>query len=892
MSRRCILPSVAALFLVSCAPSPTRIALTIEYDDAWGINLMEVRGAAHEGERDVQLPAQHSLEIWVPDVWAGEGVRIHIRGLRGPNDAIATGNGTVIPIRGATTSLTIALHRVACGAWCTEGETRCFGDAVAVCEQRDSDECMEWSTPIPCPAFDRFCSLGQCGPACIHECAEGEQRCDGPGGYQLCGNFDGDPCREWSTTTTCDDDQSCHRGTCITGACQNQCAAGATECHGSSVVVCGDLNDDGCTEWGPAMPCASMSCHAGQCVEACADECSVDVCASNVFHECGQFDLDPCLDRSPGLSCTPADPCREGACSDTTGCTTTARICDDPPAQTCTDTDTLRVYDAVGECTAGDCHYAPRDITCANCPACDACATVTCNMPPAATCVDANTLRTYAPNGTCTLGTCTYTPTDTPCFLGCTAGRCAAGGRTFEAYLKASNTGAGDWFGSSVSLSGDVLAVGAPYENSSNSGASDEQLDSGAVYVFRRSTTGAWAQEAYLKASNSDAEDAFGAAVSLSGDLLAVGAPREDSASTGVNGHQTDNSASDSGAVYVFRRNASGAWVQEAYIKASNTSAGDYFGVVSLSQDLLAVGSAYEDSASVGVGGDQTDDSARDAGAVYVFRRSTSGTWTQEVYLKASNPDVDDEFGSSVSLSGSLLAVGADGEASSAPGVNGVETDNSVRQSGAVYVFRRSVTGTWTQEAYLKASNPETYDGFGSSISLSGDLLAVGAFGEDSSATGVGGEQADDAAEDSGAVYVFRRSATGTWAQEIYLKASNTDAGDYFGASVSLYADLLAVGAYIEASSATGLNGDQNNNSASYSGAVYVYRRSATGTWSQETYIKAPNASELDSFGLSVSVFESVLAVGAPWESSAATGVNGDQTNDDAPHSGAVYISR
>jgi hypothetical protein len=400
----------AAVLLASCSSDPTRIVLMIEYDDAWGIGTLEVRS----GERMKSIPAQHSIELWVPDSWAGTEVSIRMRGLRG-EESIASGGVMVTPVLGGSTEAIIVLHRVACGAWCTEGETRCFGDAVAICEQRDGDPCMEWGTPIACASDAPYCSLGACRPTCIDECAEGEQRCDGPNGYQLCGNFDGDTCREWSTATTCEEGQSCNAGTCITGECRDQCTSGDTECRGSSVVTCGDLNADGCTEWGPATRCASMSCNAGQCTEACTDECSVDACAGSSFHECGQFDEDPCLDRSPGLSCTPADLCLEGACSDATGCTSTARTCDDPPAQTCIDANTLRVYDAVGECTVGDCNYTPRDIACATCPSCDPCAGVTCNMPPAATCANSNTRRTYATSGSCTAGACSYSAIDSAC---------------------------------------------------------------------------------------------------------------------------------------------------------------------------------------------------------------------------------------------------------------------------------------------------------------------------------------------------------------------------------------------------------------------------------------------------------------------------------------------
>ncbi|WP_428261618.1 cadherin-like beta sandwich domain-containing protein [Haliangium sp.] len=369
-----------------------------------------------------------------------------------------------------------------------------------------------------------------------------------------------------------------------------------------------------------------------------------------------------------------------------------------------------------------------------------------------------------------------------------------------EAYLKASDTGSLDEFGFSVALSGDTLAVGSLEAN-----------DTGAVYVFQRSGT-VWAQEARLAARNPDSEDFFGYSVALDGDLLAVGALQED----GAGGDQSDNSAPDSGAVYVFRRLDSG-WGQEAYLKAANAEAGDSFGYsVAVGGDMLAVSAMREDSADA----DNPDDnSTANSGAVYVFRRLASG-WVQEAYLKASNAGADDQFGNSIALDGDLLAVGADREASADTGVDADQGGDGAPDSGAVYVFRRSGT-SWVQEAYLKASNTGAGDHFGTSVSLAGDFLAVGADQEDSAATGIDGEQANDSTPDSGAVYLFRRSGA-SWVQEAYLKASNTGRGDLFGDAVAVSGDTLAIGAHIESSAATGIDGDQSNDSLEASGAVYV----------------------------------------------------------------------
>jgi hypothetical protein len=459
-----------------------------------------------------------------------------------------------------------------------------------------------------------------------------------------------------------------------------------------------------------------------------------------------------------------------------------------------------------------------------------------------------------------------------------------------HAYGKASNTGAGDAFGSRVALSGDTLVVAAERESSAAQGvngnqADDSAEDSGAVYVFRRSGT-AWQQEAYLKASNTGAGDLFGYSVALSGDTLAIGAIFEDSAARGVGSDEDDDSALDSGAVYVFRRTGT-TWQQEAYLKASNTGAGDQFGgSVALSGDTLAVGANGEASAAVGVDGDQDDNAAANSGAVYVFRRNGTD-WQQEAYLKASNTGVLDTFGVGLALSGDTLAVGAPSEDSAAQGVGGDQDDNSATNSGAVYVFRRNGT-TWQQEVYLKASNSELQERFGDAVALSGDTLAVGAVGEDSAAVGVGGDQDDNTAGASGAVYVFRHTGA-AWQQEAYLKASNTEASDQFGYSVALSGDTLAVGSYVEASAAQGVDGNQDDNSARQCGAVYAFRRTGT-TWQQQAYLKASNAATEDAFGIAIAVSGDAVAVGASGEDSAALGVNGDQADDTAAISGAVYV--
>ena len=475
--------------------------------------------------------------------------------------------------------------------------------------------------------------------------------------------------------------------------------------------------------------------------------------------------------------------------------------------------------------------------------------------------------------------------------------RAGAGGLAHLEYVKASNTDADDRFGHALAFSGDTFAVAAAGEDSATAvvngdGLDNNALGAGAVYVIRHDVAGSWGQEAYLKASNAAAGQEFGHSIALDGDTLVVGAYHEDSAATGINGDQADTGAIDAGAVYVFVRDNTGTWSQQAYIKASNTDAFDNFGVaVALSGDTLAVGANQEDSSAAGVNADQADNGGADSGAVYVFTRDVDGNWTQQAYLKASNTDPGDRFGSAIALSQDTLVVGAPNEASRASGIDGNQGSNNSEGAGAAYVFVRDLAGAWTQQAYVKASNTHAGDNFGAALSLSGDTFVVGAPREDGAGVGVDGPQNSNRALNSGAAYVFVRDGIGAWSQQGYFKASNTGSQDQFGRAVTSHGDFIAVGA-LEDSDATGLNGDENTNTSVNSGAAYLFAYDSIGGWSQAAYIKAPNTGAGDTFGASLALGEAALLIGADLEQSIATGIGGDMTDNSAPGAGAVYLVR
>ena len=260
----------------------------------------------------------------------------------------------------------------------------------------------------------------------------------------------------------------------------------------------------------------------------------------------------------------------------------------------------------------------------------------------------------------------------------------------------------------------------------------------------------------------------------------------------GVNGAQTSNTATNSGAAYVFVRLGTN-WVQQAYLKASNAEKEDNFGIgIAIEADTIVVGASGEDSAARGLNGNENDNAATDSGAAYIFKRSGTN-WVQQAYLKASNTATNARFGARVTISGGTIVVGATGEQSGASGVNGDQSDRSVPGSGAAYVFVEDGTNG-VQQAYLKSSNPMLYANFGLPPAISGDTLVVAAPNEASSGRGVNGTQNNDRSSGSGAAYVFVRNGT-NWTQQAYLKASNADMNDAFGSAVTISGDTVVVGA-------------------------------------------------------------------------------------------------
>ena len=283
---------------------------------------------------------------------------------------------------------------------------------------------------------------------------------------------------------------------------------------------------------------------------------------------------------------------------------------------------------------------------------------------------------------------------------------------TEQAKLTASDAAAGDWFGHSVALDGDTLAVGAPYDDLGQGG-----LDRGSVYVFTRAGT-AWGEQAKLTATPDAADaDFFGGAVTISADTILAGANQA-----------AAPSVPHSGAAYVFCRGGT-TWNQQAKLTASDPETYAEFGSsVAVSGETALIGCVFDDHSGLVA-----------PGSAYVFVRDGS-TWSEQAKLTAAAEADYDYFGSSVSLVGDHAVIGARLH-------DGVGIDDA----GSASVFVRNAT-TWAEETSLVAADAAPSDNFGCSLAIDGDAVLIGAYGGDAGPI-----------DYAGSAYAFRLVTIGKW---------------------------------------------------------------------------------------------------------------------------------
>jgi hypothetical protein len=305
-----------------------------------------------------------------------------------------------------------------------------------------------------------------------------------------------------------------------------------------------------------------------------------------------------------------------------------------------------------------------------------------------------------------------------------------------QAILTASDGTYADKFGSAVAISGDTILVAAPWDGNAVTGTR------GSVYVFVRSGS-AWTEQAKLEASDGSGFDNFGYDVAITGDTAIIGSP-----------HDVRPGLVYAGSVYVFV-GAGSTWSEEVKLTASDAADADVFGsAVAISGNTIVIGSPQDDN-----------DGGINAGSVYVFTGANS-TWIEEVKLTASDAAEDAIFGKSVSINGDTLLAGA-----------WAADSEGIANAGAAYVYTRSDLA-WSEQAILKASDASSNDGFGTAVSIFGDIAFVSAIYADINAM-----------TDAGSSYYFQRSGS-TWIQ--VAKLSGVEHG--FGSSMCIAGDTLILG--------------------------------------------------------------------------------------------------
>ncbi len=321
--------------------------------------------------------------------------------------------------------------------------------------------------------------------------------------------------------------------------------------------------------------------------------------------------------------------------------------------------------------------------------------------------------------------------------------------------LIASDAGAYDGFGSAVAISGDKVIIGAHANNANGTGS-----NSGSAYIFELSG-GVWTETAKLIGSSVDAGDYFGYKVGISGDWAIVGA------------YSDDTGSANAGAAYLFNKSG-GVWTETQLIQPSGVLADDNFGYsVSISNDKAVIGAPGD------------DDGGSKAGAAYIYDL-VGGVWTETQKIIASDGQSNDGFGKAIAIDVDRIVVGAEG------------VDEAATSAGAAYVFDET-SGTWSETQKLLASNAGGFDYFGNTVSVSGDKVVVGAYGN-----GTMGSYA-------GMAYVFELSS-GTWSETQTFFNPNGENYDYYGCSVSISGETVIIGA----------SGD--NTASNGAGAIFIWK--------------------------------------------------------------------
>jgi len=360
--------------------------------------------------------------------------------------------------------------------------------------------------------------------------------------------------------------------------------------------------------------------------------------------------------------------------------------------------------------------------------------------------------------------------------------------------LVASDRNTSDWFGKTVSLSGNYAIIGANQEDEDASGL-NFLGQAGSAYIFEKDGNGIWNEVQKIVAFDRASTDAFGEGVTISGDYAAVGAISEDHDAAG--GGTTMSAA---GAVYVYERDGSGVWNFVQKLVTSDRAGTDFFGrSVSISGNYLVAGADSENEDVNGL------NSFNNAGSAYVFERNGLGVWNEVQKIVSSDRGANDTFGKHLAVSGSYLVVGAQSEAEDENGLN------TLSGSGSAYVFERNGSGIWNQVQKIVASDRSGFVSFGYDVDISGNRIVVGAYLESKDEVGANNLPS------AGASYVFERNTSGVWNEFQKIVASDRGTNDKFGSGVGIDGENIIIGAYLE-------DEDENQlNALTDAGSAYVF---------------------------------------------------------------------
>lgn len=403
-------------------------------------------------------------------------------------------------------------------------------------------------------------------------------------------------------------------------------------------------------------------------------------------------------------------------------------------------------------------------------------------------------------------------------------------------------------FGYSVAISGDYAVVGAIYDYHVTASL-DTLKEAGAAYIFKNNA-GTWSEVQKIVASNRSAASQFGCSVAISGDYVIVGAFGDDLDATEANFLDLAGSA------YIFK-NTAGIWSQVQKIVASDRAEVDFFGTsVAISGDYAIVGANLEDENAVG------GDFLNNAGSAYIFKNN-AGVWSQVQKIVASDRGSGDGFGTSVSLSGDQLIVGAYTDGKDATGFG------DVALAGSAYIFKNNA-GTWSQVQKIVASDRSSFDYFGFSVAISGDYAVIGARYDAQDVKG------GNPISTAGSAYIFKNNG-GSWSQVQKIVASDRETSNQFGQCVAISGDYILVGAFLESED------EYDANTMNYAGSVYVFKNNS-GIWSELQKIVAKDRAANDRFGFSMAISEDYAIIGANLGDKNATG------GDSIRNSGSAYF--